>query len=205
MENDEHQELDFHLDQFVGIYNNVVPVEFCKHLMDIADNSSFIYNRTTSMIKDRQLVLDGFHAPSVKSLYENALTPCLLNYCSHYPYLSTFNFVSSAALLQVTEPLGGGYHIFHAENVDWNVNDRVLAWMVYLNDIEEAGETEFIYQGLRVKPKAGRVVIWPGSFTHLHRGNPPSNTKYVVTGWYQGVNGIRIVNTGGSLDAGPKE
>lgn len=199
-ENDQQQELDFHIDQFVGIYNDVIPLGFCQHLIDIADNSSFIYNRTTSMIKDKQLVLDSAHTPSVKSLYENALTPCLLNYCAHYPYLSTFNFVSSAALLQVTEPLGGGYHIFHAENVDWNVNDRVLAWMVYLNDVDEGGETEFLYQGLRVRPKAGRVVIWPGSFTHLHRGNPPSNTKYVVTGWYQGVNGIRIANTAGSLE-----
>lgn len=198
MENEE--QLNHHVDQFIGIYDNVIPEDFCKHLCDIADNSSFVYSRTTSMIKDRQLVLDSFHAPSVKSLYENALTPCLLNYCSYYPYLSTFNFVSSAALLQVTEPRGGGYHIFHAENVDWNVNDRVLAWMVYLNDVED-GETEFLYQGIKIRPKTGRVVIWPGSFTHLHRGNPPSNTKYVVTGWYQGVNGIRICDTAGSLES----
>jgi len=199
MENEE--QLNHRVDQFIGIYDNVIPADFCKHLREIADNSSFVYQRTTSMIKDRQLVLDSFHAPSVKSLYENALTPCLLNYCTHYPYLSTFNFVSSAALLQVTEPLGGGYHIFHAENVDWNVNDRVLAWMAYLNDVEEGGETEFIYQGIKIRPRTGRVVIWPGSFTHLHRGNPPGNTKYVVTGWYQGVNGIRVSNTAGSLES----
>ena len=27
------------------------------------------------------------------------------------------------------------------------------------------------------------VVIFPGSFTHLHRGNPPYEAKYIATGW----------------------
>ena len=25
-----------------------------------------------------------------------------------------------------------------------------------------------------------------GSYTHLHRGNPPMSDKYIATGWYQG-------------------
>ena len=31
-----------------------------------------------------------------------------------------------------------------------------MAWMVYLNDVEEGGETEFLYQKLKVKPKKGK-------------------------------------------------
>ena len=62
--------------------------------------------------------------------------------------------------------------------------------MVYLNDVEEDGETEFLYQELKLKPKKGRVVIWPGSFTHLHRGNPPRSTKYIATGWYAACEGL---------------
>ena len=49
--------------------------------------------------------------------------------------------------------------------------------------IVEQGETEFLYQKQRIKPVEGRVVIFPGSFTHLHRGNPPLNIKYIATGW----------------------
>jgi hypothetical protein len=55
--------------------------------------------------------------------------------------------------------------------------------MVYFNDVEEGGETEWLYQQLKIQPKAGRVVIWPGSFTHMHRGNPPMENKYIATGW----------------------
>ena len=37
--------------------------------------------------------------------------------------------------------------------------------------------------GEKIKPKSGRVVIFPASFTHLHRGKPPYETKYIATGW----------------------
>ena len=86
-------------------------------------------------------------------------------------------------MIQKTEPKEG-YHVFHCENSTWNAQKDALAWMVYLNDVEEAVETEFLYQQLKIKPSKGRVVIWPGSFTHLHRGNPPMSTKYIATGWY---------------------
>ena len=61
---------------------------------------------------------------------------------------------------------------------------RILTLFIYLNDVEEGGETEFLYQGVKVKPKAGRVCIWPAALTHLHRGNPIyTGSKYLITGW----------------------
>ena len=151
-------DLNVTISDFIGIYDNVVPEDFCQKMMEIGDTSHLVSPRHTFGIQDRQLVLDSSHNAAVGALYANALEPCLLNYISAFPYLSSFNYVSSAALLQITEPRGGGYHMFHAENTDWNVHDRVLAWMIYLNDVD-AGETEYLYQGIRVKPKAGRVVI----------------------------------------------
>ena len=68
------------------------------------------------------------------------------------------------------------------------MRNRVLAWTVYLNDVEEGGETEFLYQQLKIKPKANTAAIWPGGFTYLHRGNPPiSETKYILTGWFSSM------------------
>jgi hypothetical protein len=78
-----------------------------------------------------------------------------------------------------------GYHIWHSENSAVN-SPRVLAWMIYLNDVKEGGETEFLYQSVRVSPKKGTLVIWPAAFTHVHRGNPPlSGTKYIMTSWLE--------------------
>ena len=61
---------------------------------------------------------------------------------------------------------------------------RKLAFTTYLNDIEDGGETEFLLQGIKVKPKKGLTVIWPAGWTHPHRGIPATTeTKYIVTGW----------------------
>ena len=80
----------------------------------------------------------------------------------------------------------GGYHIWHTE---WAPKkylhaDRIFVYQVYLTDHEDEGETEFLYQGIKVKPEAGKLLIWPAYFTHPHRGNPVyKQTKYIATGW----------------------
>lgn len=87
------------------------------------------------------------------------------------------------AKVQRTKP-GQGYHLWHTENGSREVAHRVLAWSLYLNDVEEGGETEYLYQHRRVKAKKGRFVLWPAGLTHVHRGNTPlTNTKYILTGW----------------------
>ncbi len=85
--------------------------------------------------------------------------------------------------MQKTEK-GQGFHIWHYESDSNFTRHRVLAWMLYMNDVEEGGETEFLYQHCRFKPTRGTLLVWPGGHTHMHRGNPPlSNTKYILTGW----------------------
>ena len=82
----------------------------------------------------------------------------------------------------------GGYHHWHSEIYPQNASceslHRVLLWMFYLNDVEEGGETEFMYQGRRIAPKKGRLVIAPAGFTHTHKGNvAKSGDKYIATSW----------------------
>jgi hypothetical protein len=87
--------------------------------------------------------------------------------------------------VQKTNPCEG-YHIWHTENMNRQSANRVLTYMLYLNDVDDGGETEFLYYAKRFKPRAGDFLLWPAGFTHTHRGNPPlSNTKYVMTGWVE--------------------
>lgn len=91
---------------------------------------------------------------------------------------------SNTCKIQMT-PISGGFHRWHCEHGSGLNATRSLAWMIYLNDVDNGGETEFLYQHLKVKPKAGSLVIWPAGVTHPHRGNPPySNEKYILTGWF---------------------
>jgi hypothetical protein len=82
----------------------------------------------------------------------------------------------------------GGYPAWHSENYPeegrFEALHRVLLYMVYLNDVDEGGETEFFYQKLKIKPKKGTLVIAPAAWTHTHRGNTPvSGDKYIATSW----------------------
>ena len=78
-----------------------------------------------------------------------------------------------------------GYFVYHCESCNSDTSDRVLAWMIYLNDVTDGGHTEFLNQKKKYQPRAGDVLLWPAYFTHTHRGIPSkSQIKYIVTGWF---------------------
>lgn len=89
--------------------------------------------------------------------------------------------------IQKTSP-GQGYHVWHCENGSSSRRDRMLVFCLFLNDVEDGGETEFLYLKKRIKPKRDRLLIFPAGFTHTHRGNQPiSGDKYILTGWLEYV------------------
>ena len=61
---------------------------------------------------------------------------------------------------------------------------RLFAWMIYLNDVEDGGTTNFTYYDLKIKPETGKTLIWPAEWTHAHSGEIlNSGVKYIITGW----------------------
>jgi hypothetical protein len=96
-----------------------------------------------------------------------------------------FPMSQSGTKIQMTKP-SEGYHVWHCENSSLLYKGRFITWILYLNDIDDGGETEFIHLSKRVAPKTGRLVIFPAGWTHAHRGNPPlKDTKYIATGWME--------------------
>ena len=68
----------------------------------------------------------------------------------------------------------------HCERLD----QQSSVVQLYLNTVEEGGETEFLYINKRIKAQQGRLIIFPAGFTHTHRGNPPiGQDKYIVSTW----------------------
>lgn len=70
---------------------------------------------------------------------------------------------------------------------------RAFTAMVYLNAVEEGGETDFPRLDIAIRPTPGALLVWnnadehgvPNPFT-AHSGNPVvRGTKYVVTKWYR--------------------
>jgi hypothetical protein len=60
--------------------------------------------------------------------------------------------------------------------------ERQLAVIIYLNSVEDGGETCFHRQNLKVKPVAGDALFFPTFWTHMHCGEiPRSDDKYIVS------------------------
>ena len=75
-----------------------------------------------------------------------------------------------------------GFKDIHCEN-NSKEDNTVLAWMFYLNTVEDGG-TLFTSYDLTTDCVEGRLVIWPAYWTHCHRGiTSKTKTKYIATGW----------------------
>ena len=172
---------------FIGVYENVIPKDICNQIIDVANSNSLAQrneNFLSQMVRDSSLFLEDVNIELVKKLediFKNKIFPL---YKRKYPiYYNLAPQYISEWKVQKTLPTEG-FNIFHCENGDWGSKDRVAVYTIYLNDIKEGGETEFLFQSLRIKPTQGTICIFPAGFTHTHRGNPPlSEEKFIVTGW----------------------
>lgn len=188
------------LENGIAIYDNVVDVSTCEYIIDyfeslkdlnfVFDQNSYAKGPAHVNRKDQSIFLITPEVMSIEKtqpvlrMFVESFWQCYENYTNEYSVLQTAGSHGFYQVrIQKTEP-GGGFHNWHFENYDAVTCPRVVTWMLYLNDIEEGGETEFLYLNKRIKPAAGRLVIWPASYTHTHRGNPPlTGSKYIITSW----------------------
>lgn len=79
----------------------------------------------------------------------------------------------------------GEYYHWHIDGGSHQFADRQLVAIWYLNDVEgPGGETEFLFQDVKVKPKEGKLVLFPPFWTHEHRAvTVEDGEKYIATTW----------------------
>lgn len=61
---------------------------------------------------------------------------------------------------------------------------RFLVLFLYLNDVEEGGETVFPRLDFSVKPKCGRILLFPPTWQYRHAGLPPVSEPKSIVGSY---------------------
>ena len=108
------------------------------------------------------------------------------------PYRDTYSIIGTSPphkifTLKIQKTLPGqGYHVWHHEQGSRDLFHRMFFFIMYLNTVEEGGETEFLYYKKRIKAETGKLLFAPAGFMHTHRGNPPlTGPKYIVTGWVE--------------------
>lgn len=106
---------------------------------------------------------------------------CIAEYIARSPILRSFNLQGSGYKIQMY-PKNEGRFLWHADSVGSSRSDRVISMVLYLNDVEEGGETDFFHQGIKISPKAGNLVLFPPSWNYMHCGYvPTSGDKYIIS------------------------
>jgi hypothetical protein len=185
------------INNFIGVYDNYITKEECNKAIQLFENQDKFNNTVNRMVdekvsilrkQDQQFFANGANIDvwweNLKTMIFNfdlALKHYLENTGAGTAYGVPLHFTNLK--IQKTLPTEG-YHIWHIEHGKFESEPRAFVFSIYLNDVEEGGETEFLHFSKRVKPKTGRIVIWPAGFPYVHRGNPPlSGKKYILTSW----------------------
>jgi len=192
-------ERTINITNFIGVYDNYITPQECQKAINLYDDQDKFNNTVNRIGTEKSSILDKqdqqfFAAPNNVDVWWEILKPMIVNFdlaWKHYETnvgaaqaygISEFKYTSLK--IQKTLPTEG-YHVWHIEhNKGFDNEPRAFVFSIYLNDVEEGGETEFLHFSKRVKPKTGRIVIWPAGFPYVHRGNPPlSGEKYILTSW----------------------
>ena len=195
--------MSYTIDDFVMTYDNFFTPEECQRTIDCFnrfEKGGFTVNRQTQGNKKHEKSDDQLYWSSLLSRTEmdvSDMEPCVeFNrkfwdiaypiYAEKYSILSGISHHTIRLLKVQKTEIGGGYHTWHCEDDCPTNMRRIMTFILYLNYVDEGGESEFLYYSRRVKSKEGRLILWPAGYTHTHRGNPPiSNTKYIMTGWVE--------------------
>ena len=164
---------------FIGVYDNYITEKMCKDAINLYEkqnkfNNTFnrqaLEKATVLHKQDQQLFLES----SNLDVWWEDCKPLMINLDMAWKhYLKNTGadaaydggpFHYTVTKIQKTLPTEG-YHVWHIEhNKGYNNEPRAFVYSVYLNDVEEGGETEFLHFSRRVKPKTGRIVFGPQVF-----------------------------------------
>jgi hypothetical protein len=180
--------------EYIYEKENSLDIELCKKIIDLFEKSEkkhdgIIISGLSKNIKNTS----DLHFNSEKDLFEDIdkILYIELNKNLYY-YIDKINekcktlqyesFTDSGFNIQKYIKNEGKY-IYHNDEYITKNTKRILTYIWYLNDVDDGGETEF-FGNYKIKPKCGKLVIFPASWTFPHCGlTPKSNDKYILTGW----------------------
>ena len=176
------------MDKYICRKRKVIPKEQCEYIIWHFNNSW----------KNKKDLIYGIEERGYQGVFGTVEEyPFFSTILKHHltEYIKKHNFLEDVLHNNLSLPNsrfhiqkyfpGNSYSIEHMEHGPFkNMLVRVLAWMVYLNDIKKDGGTRWPQQNFTSKPRSGDLYIWPAGWTHSHYGIPaPNEEKYIVTGW----------------------
>ena len=190
--------LSFELtDPYYYIKKEAISKETCQQIIELFEKSDKHEGRTMGGIditlkKTFEVNINGNEWIEFDNILCDCLTNALIEYgvqlktlCNNniiIYYLENNQITDTGYQIQKYIKCDGFYKWHNDSAIKNELSQRIITFLWYLNDVEEGGET-FFYNG-KVKPEAGKLLLFPATWTYNHKGNmPKSHNKYIITGW----------------------
>lgn len=180
----------------IFLVEDLLDHQLCQHLIQIAETCQFesagiLLESVDNEVRSNDMLKLGRSSPlgdSTNQLIMGRLaiaqTLLFQSYGVRFPY------AEPCTILRYRE---GQFYKRHVDNlllasrfqeVQQGIPTRDISVVGYLNDDFEGGETYFDRQDVKVRPKAGAVLLFPAYFTHPHESLPVrKGKKYAFTSW----------------------
>ena len=176
------------LSDYVRVYDGTMPQELCKYLID-----KFEQEEKQHVMRENE-IMNFTEVNVIESGWDmNLMYPLMQNAKQgYYEDCGIFDRIIKPEHnweeVRMKRYRAGEGEEFRPHNDTWDLatSRRFLVYFWYLNDVEVGGETEFfrLERPLKVRPKAGRLIMFPSTWQYLHAGRPPkSNDKYIIGGY----------------------
>ncbi len=140
-------------------------------------------NEDKSIKQSTDLVVSGKpHWQDVDRALFKSLGFAIREFRNQFAYFNG-SFKDMGYGIQRTSP--GEYYHWHIDGGSHEFSQRQLVAIWYLNDVQgPGGETEFLFQDVKIQPEQGKLLLFPPFWTHEHRGAElQAGVKYIATTW----------------------
>jgi prolyl 4-hydroxylase len=164
-----------HYEMFVHLYNLVFTEDECKSFIDYhnSNESEIIQGGKTKF----------YQVETTDKTIMNKLIDIGKQYMSNYPDCFPTKYAIEKPRIKKYDI--GDQFDWHVDIKDASTCGRFIAFLVYLNDDFEMGNT--IFQDFQIRPKTGSVLIFPPMWMYRHKGDSPSNVKYIMSSYLRYV------------------
>jgi len=172
----------------IRVYDDALESNICEFLINTFEQNSDKHERIDNEKKPNftQFNLTNYHELSEDTIkVHNYLIQKTLKYKDdYYEFIDSRVFPEHHALEQfrIKKYNSDGLDQFdtHVDILNHDSAKRFLAFLWYLNDVDDGGNT--VFKEITIKPKTGALILFPPMWMYPHRGEPPiSNSKYIMS------------------------
>lgn len=178
------------LAHYIRIYDADLPTALCARMVESFEALGRFQTRNGRGVRDgleesawSELDLARFTDTAFLAMFRQRIDAALQRYNADValPIAVPDSPLLSPMVLKRYSAGSGEHFQLHFDAI-YEVCDRYLVFLWYLNDVASGGETRFPHLGIDVAPRAGRLLMFPPYWMYQHQGLPsPDTDKYILS------------------------